>query len=141
MKPWIIAPILIALDQVTKYMARGELVENTIELFSGVRLHLAFNKGFAFSLPAPQLILILLALGVSGFLVYWTRSKERTVFEIWAAVLVTSGAMGNAIDRMLFSEVTDFFSFWNFPIFNVADICVSLGVAVLLLGELKTLKK
>lgn len=141
MKPWLLAPVLIILDQATKYFARVELSENTIELFSGVWLHLAFNKGFAFSLPAPQLILILLAIGVSGFLVYWSKDKERTSFELWAAVLVSAGAIGNAIDRILFSQVTDFFAFWSFPIFNVADICVSLGVAILLLGELKYLKK
>jgi signal peptidase II len=141
MKRWFFAPVFILLDQLTKYVARTELLENSIEFFSGVRLQLAFNKGFAFSLPAPQLILILLAIGVSGFLVFWSLKKERTRCERWAAVLLASGAIGNVIDRIFFSQVTDFFSFWSFPIFNVADVLVTLGVVALLIGELKALKK
>lgn len=141
MKLWILAPIFVAVDQFTKHLARLGLNEQSFEIFSGFRLRLAFNKGFAFSLPAPQVILILLAVAVSIFLVYWSRAKERTIFEKWAALLVASGAIGNAIDRILFSRVTDFLSFWNFPIFNVADILVSLGVAVLILGEIRISSK
>jgi signal peptidase II len=136
MKLWFLAPVLILLDQVTKYVARLELSGQTVDLFLGAKLHLTFNTGFAFSLPAPQLILIFLAIGVSGFLVFWSVNKERTRFEQWAAILVASGAIGNAIDRILFSQVTDFLSFWTFPVFNVADVLVTLGVVVLLWGEL-----
>ncbi len=136
MKLWLLAPVFIAFDQITKYVARAELFENTIPLFSDVRLQLAFNKGFAFSLPAPQLILIIIALAVSGFLFYWSSKKERSVYEKWAAVLLASGAIGNAIDRVFFGQVTDFFAFWSFPIFNVADILVTFGVVVLLWGEI-----
>ena len=139
MKLWLLAPVFILIDQVTKYVARLELADKTIDLFPGAKLHLTFNTGFAFSLPAPQLILIVLAVGVSGFLVFWSLKKERTRFEQWASVLVVSGAIGNAIDRLWFGQVTDFLSFWTFPIFNVADVLVTLGVVVLLLGELKNL--
>lgn len=139
MKPWLLAPILVLIDQLTKSLARTELLEASVQIFPGAHLRLAFNKGFAFSLPAPQIILILLAIGVSGFLVHWTSRPERTIFEKWAAVLVASGAIGNAIDRILVGQVTDFLAFWTFPIFNFADICVSLGVVILLIGELKNL--
>lgn len=139
MKLWLLAPVFIAIDQVTKYVARIELFENTISFFPGAQLQLAFNKGFAFSLPAPQVILVFIAVIVSGFLIYWSSKKERSIYEKWAAVLLTSGAIGNGIDRILFEQVTDFFSFWSFPIFNVADILVTLGVVVLLVGEIKNL--
>ena len=141
MKLWILAPVLVLLDQGTKLLARTELVEHTINLFSGVRFQLAFNKGFAFSLPAPQLILIILAILVSGFLIHWSLKKERSCYERWASVLIASGAIGNAIDRMLFSEVTDFIACWSFPVFNVADILVSVGVGVLLIGEIWELNR
>ena len=141
MKPWFFVPVFIFLDQFTKYVARIELLENTFALFPGAKLQLVFNKGFAFSLPAPQLILISLALGVSGFLIYWSSQKERTSYERWASVLLVSGAIGNAIDRIIFSEVTDFLSFWSFPIFNVADAFVTVGVVFLLWGELRTLNR
>lgn len=139
MKLWFIAPVFILLDQLTKYVARTELIENTLPLFGDVRLQLAFNKGFAFSLPAPQLILISLALLVSAFLIYWSFQKGRTHYEKWASLLLVSGAIGNAIDRIFFGEVTDFLAFWSFPIFNVADMLVTFGVVVLLWGELRTL--
>lgn len=141
MKLWFLAPVFILLDQLTKYVARTALLENTLSLFGDVRLQLAFNKGFAFSLPAPQLILISLAFLVSVFLIYWSFQKERTHCEKWASVLLVSGAIGNVIDRILFSEVTDFFAFWSFPIFNVADMLVTFGVVVLLWGEIKNLNR
>lgn len=121
-------------------MVRLELADKTINLFPGAKLYLTFNTGFAFSLPAPQLILIVLAVGVSGFLVFWSLQKERTRFEQWTSVLVVSGAMGNAIDRIFLGQVTDFLSFWNFPVFNVADMLVTFGIVVLLLGELQGVK-
>ncbi len=139
MKLWFLAPVFILLDQITKYVARLELAEKTFDLFPGAKLHLAFNTGFAFSLPAPQLILIGLAIAVSGFLVFWSVNKKRTRFEQWTAVLLASGAVGNAIDRIFFGRVTDFLSFWSFPIFNIADVLVTAGVVVLLIGELKNL--
>jgi signal peptidase II len=141
MKLWFFAPVFILLDQITKYAARLELADKTLDLFPGAKLHLAFNTGFAFSLPAPQLILIVLAIGVSGFLIFWSSRTERPVSEKWAAVLLTSGAIGNAIDRILFRSVTDFLSFWSFPIFNIADVLVTAGVVVLLVGELKGLRR
>ena len=141
MKPWLLAPVFIVFDQITKYVARAELFENTIPLFSDVRLQLVFNKGFAFSLPAPQLILIVLALSVSGFLIYWSTKKNRTLCEKWVSICIVSGAIGNVIDRIIFHEVTDFLAFWSFPIFNVADILVSVGVILLLFQEMKSMKK
>jgi signal peptidase II len=141
MKLWIFVPVFIAIDQLTKFWARTFLSENIISIFSDVRLQLAFNKGFAFSLPAPQLILVLFAIGVSGFLIYWSTKKERTLCEKWVAVLLVSGAIGNAIDRIIFHEVTDFLALWSFPIFNVADMLVSVGVVILLFQEMKSTKK
>ncbi len=141
MKLWILAPVFIAIDQITKFLARALLIEKAFPIFSDVRLQLAFNKGFAFSLPAPQLILIALALGVSGFLIYWSTKENRTLCEKWVSVFIVSGAIGNVIDRIIFHEVTDFLAFWSFPIFNVADVLVSVGVGLLLLQEIKSMKK
>ena len=48
--------------------------------------------------------------------------------------LTFSGALGNLIDRLTVGWVTDFISIWRFPVFNIADLCITLGVIVLLLG-------
>jgi signal peptidase II len=141
MKLWFLAPVFIIIDQLTKFLARTLLSEKVVSIFSDVRLQLAFNKGFAFSLPAPQLILILFAIGVSGFLIFWSIKKERTMYEKWTAVFLVSGAIGNVIDRIIFHEVTDFLAFWSFPIFNVADVLVTVGVVVLLSQEIKTMNE
>jgi len=49
-------------------------------------------------------------------------------------VLTFGGALGNLIDRLTIGWVTDYLSIWRFPVFNVADLCITLGVIVLLLG-------
>ena len=141
MKIWSWIPFFIILDQFTKIWARQSLVDRVIPLFSDVRLQLAVNKGFAFSLPAPQILLITLAIAVSFFLLYWSQKRDRSLWDKWGALLIISGAIGNVIDRIVFQTVTDFLAFWSFPVFNIADVCVSCGVILLLLGELKFFKK
>ncbi len=107
-----------------------------------LRLSLSMNPGIAFSLrlPSPwQEILILAALIAVG--VAAISSKPDRISGI-AFGMIFGGATANLVDRFLDGSVTDFIAVGTFPIFNIADACISIGVGLLLAENLwKTGKK
>ena len=93
------------------------------------------NLGIAFGIrfpPMMQSLLILLSLCLVVFLAY--RSKGSRLQQI-AFGLIIGGACGNLLDRALDGLVTDFIRVGSFPIFNIADSCITIG-AFLLLADL-----
>lgn len=133
--PFLIAAALLVADQVSKIWART--LDAPIEVIpQWLDLHLVFNPGFAFSLPAPRWILVGLAGVVSVVLVVMIVKKKFRPLAKWGAVLVIAGALGNAIDRALDGVVTDFVAVADFPVFNLADMWVTIGAALLILDEL-----
>ncbi len=100
-------------------------------LGSWARLELVQNPGIAFGLriPSPwQEILILVALAVMLFV----ARKSRTVLSQVGYGLIVGGALANVIDRLPDGFVTDYFAVGTFPIFNVPDSCITIGVALIL---------
>lgn len=132
---------LIFLDQFTKKMAVLHLKDKPpIVLIDGVfELHYLENRGAAFGiLQGQKTFLLLIGVLLLGILAcYYVRMPNTTRFLPLRIliVFVSAGAVGNMIDRCLFEYVIDFFYFKliDFPVFNVADIYVSLSVAVLVL--------
>ncbi|MCU0317212.1 MAG: signal peptidase II [Fimbriimonadaceae bacterium] len=137
--------ILVAADQALKYWAReaADWVEGrTIwAIWPGVfEFKLVFNKGIAFGMMqgggwlfAPVALLIAaVALGWS-----YRHSGEAKVKHIVAGVLA-AGAIGNLIDRVWKQKVTDMFWFRliDFPVFNIADVCISVAGISIFLGIL-----
>lgn len=132
--------ILLALDQFTKYLASAHLKDGTsIPLIKGVfQLQYLENKGAAFGLLQGQklwfvtITFLMLALMVLVYLRAPMEKKYRWIRIILS--LLTAGAIGNLIDRLRLEYVVDFFYFEliNFPIFNVADIYVTVGMGLLL---------
>ncbi len=127
---------LIVADQITKCWARVYLVNEPIEVFSFFHLIFVENDGIAFSIPASQFFLIPFTLIILGGLGWWMKTKQCSPLEITAFILIFAGAAGNLIDRILFGKVTDFLSFWSFPVFNLADSFISVGVGVYLYWDL-----
>ena len=131
--------LLLALDQFTKYLASTYLANgHSIVLIKGVfQLHYLENQGAAFGMLQGKklwfvaITLIMLLLMV---LVYFRTPFEKRYrwFRI-ILTLLTAGAIGNLIDRLRLNYVVDFFYFEliNFPIFNIADIYVTVGMALL----------
>ena len=136
-------PTIIALDVVTKRWALGALEGvRGAELFGGlVPLTLAYNKGAAFGMrigddsrwffvPVTVVALILLA-------VLYKQAAERDFLRIGSISFVVSGAVGNLYDRVRWDlGVVDFLGpidlgFWDFPIFNVADMAITCGAILL----------
>lgn len=131
---------LIILDQFTKYLAVSHLKNgSSIILIRDVfQLHYLENRGAAFGLLQGQKLWFVISTGfmlVFLILVYLrTPSEKRYHWIRFVLILLTAGAIGNLIDRLRLDYVIDFFYFEliDFPIFNVADIYVTAGMAVLI---------
>jgi len=137
--PIIITVVLILLDQGTKLWALQSLkpIQNMTVAEGFLDLTFVENRGVAFGMFSGQRWLILVLTGlIAGALVYFYRTlpkkKEYTPVR-FALLLVLSGAVGNIIDRVFRGYVVDFFefTFFEWPVFNVADIYVVAGVILL----------
>lgn len=132
--------LLLGIDQVVKYWAETSLRMNgEIQLWPGV-FHFVYveNRGAAFGMMQGKqtLFIIVTTLVLVGIVWYW-RQIPKNKTGLWmkiALILVISGAIGNLIDRIWLGYVRDmfYFSLIDFPVFNIADICVVVGVMLLI---------
>jgi signal peptidase II len=138
-----IAGTVIALDQWTKWLVRenlpfqGTWLPEWLEWLSPyARIVHWYNSGAAFGMfQNGNVVFMTLAFIVIGAIIYYYPHVESEDWTLKAAMgLQLAGASGNLIDRLLMGKVTDFISVGSFPVFNVADSSISIGVAVLLLG-------
>lgn len=142
------AGILIA-DQATKFWILGLLAQHPfgIEVTSFFNLTMVWNRGVSFGLfNSPDAAsyqrwgLTALAFGAAGGLFIWLWREPRLILAMGVG-MIAGGAVGNAIDRILYGAVADFFDFhlggWHWPAFNIADAAIVLGVAVLLYDSLR----
>jgi signal peptidase II len=137
----VLAAVLAAvvfLDQVSKALVR-ELMSppgTTIPLLGPVlRLTYVRNAGAAFGmLPGNKLMFVTIALLVmAGIAAYWYRVRPRRAVLVVALGLFAGGALGNLADRVSSGLVTDFIQVpFGFPVFNLADSCISVGVTMLM---------
>lgn len=124
---------MIAADQLVKFWVASNIALNTShELIPGIlSLTNIRNTGAAWSMFEGQqwffYIVTVIALAVVAFM--WRDSKNKPIYRLGLA-LILAGALGNFIDRVHQQYVTDMFQtdFINFPIFNVADMCLTVGV-------------
>lgn len=140
-RPWgigLLTACLIALDQWTKYLAVKFLKgQDPFVIWDGVfEFHYLENRGAAFGmLQGKQTFFIVIGIAVFAFAIYLFRnmSKEKRFIPIRLLIIaILAGAWGNMIDRICYSYVVDFFYFKliDFPIFNIADIYVSVATVV-----------
>jgi len=147
---YAVAAAIVALDQLTKGWIVGLIEKNNgpIQILPIFRLTLVENSGISFGLlhadtPSGRWILVLLALAIVAALAVWVRRMSRPVTAL-ALGFVMGGAIGNnLVDRVRFGAVVDFLDFHPlFPwVFNVADISINVGVALLLLDSFLLPKK
>jgi signal peptidase II len=140
---WIVASVALILDQITKYLilVNFENIGDTIPLWQGV-FHLTYvqNTGAAFSFfQGGASWLRWLSLVVSVALMVWAWVEKFSKIEQLAYGFILAGAFGNGIDRFLFGYVVDFFDFRliNFPVFNIADVCINIGIIFLIYATIK----
>lgn len=138
---WLIALAGLLLDQLTKTIVVRTLPEvgDTFPLWSGV-FHFTYvqNTGAAFSVFTNGAHwLRWLSLGVSlGLMALAWFGDRQMIWEQLGYGFILSGAMGNGVDRFLFGYVIDFLDFRliNFPVFNIADTCINIGIACLIIN-------
>ena len=133
------AAIVVALDQITKWMASARLeLGDPASLFGDfVRLTLVHNTGAAFGLfpgsRGPFIVISVIAIGVVLYLFF--KETHRSVLNRVLLGCILGGAIGNLIDRIRLGWVVDFidvgFGQTRWPVFNVADSAVTLGVVFL----------
>ena len=138
-----VAGVSVALDQWTKWWVRENieyagqwLPEGLLWLSPYARIVHWYNSGAAFGMfQNGNLVFTILAFVVIAAILYYYPSVEADDWTLKLAMgLQLGGAVGNLIDRLIMQKVTDFISIWTFPVFNIADASISVGVAVLLLG-------
>lgn len=136
---WIIVILSVIVDQTTKAAAREVLEESSMVLIPGVinLIHVE-NTGAAFSLGQGATLLfvaVAIAFVIVATLVVW-RTPDLPYGLVVTIGLVAGGGLGNMIDRIMGGSVTDFIAtaFIDFPVFNVADICVTVGVILSIAG-------
>ncbi|MBQ9557905.1 MAG: signal peptidase II [Clostridia bacterium] len=134
---FLLSAALVAADQITKALAVAYLKPvTTVPLIRDV-LHLTYreNTGAAFSiLSGFRWGFVILAVIVCGILIYFNASRKLDSKLFYASsILVVAGAIGNVIDRIATGAVVDFIDFRliDFPVFNFADICLTVGVALM----------
>jgi len=139
----LLAGAVVLLDQYTKHLVRtrlalGELWMPLEWLSPYARVVHWTNTGAAFGLfQNGGMVFTVLAIIVSAAIIYYYRDVERASWLIRLALgFQLGGALGNLVDRLTRGTVTDFISVGTFPVFNVADASISLGVTLLLIDML-----
>lgn len=95
-------------------------------------LQYSHNPGIAFGLRLPAGVQEIVIVAALVFVCMLARKSARSHISRTGFGLIVGGALGNVIDRVPDGVVTDFFQIGTFPIFNVADSCITVGVAFLL---------
>ena len=144
---WIfIIAVLIAIDQVTKYLTEAHLpLQQVVELVPTLSLYRTYNYGIAFSLFSGLngWPLNLLTFAIIGFVFWLWRGLEPGRWLSSAGfALIIGGALGNVIDRVRIGKVVDMILFhieslnFSFAVFNVADTFITVGAGIIILDEI-----
>ncbi len=144
MRKWLaLSGVIVAVDQFSKAAADAWLgLHAPVAVMPSVNLTLVYNPGAAFSLFSDaggwqRWALLAVAVAVCVFLYSWLQRLERN--EAWSAAAIAAiigGAVGNAVDRLIYGHVVDFidvyYGEYHWPAFNVADMAIMLGALALI---------
>ena len=141
--PFLFVPVFYLADQISKQVVLGTLPENTsYPVVPGVfYLTHVNNTGAAFGLfrGAGLLLIVVTFLSISLLFSYLLlKWKSVRPLEAWGWILVIGGALGNLHDRLLYRHVIDFLDFRIWPVFNIADTCICVGVFCVLWNVFRT---
>jgi signal peptidase II len=155
MRAFLIAASLAAgLDQLVKYFIKAhlKLYEIVWVVKDFFKITYIENSGVAFGMfggiphPAVRWILVgIISLASIGITVYWIKNRKQSLLYDLACGLILGGAIGNLIDRIRIGRITDFLEFGykniTFPVFNVADSAVTVGVSFFIIFVLNEGKR
>ena len=134
---WIIPLVIAAMDQWIKQGVRNLPAGQAFFRLPGLfELVPSTNTGAAFSLfSGNNMMLAILSVALlTSAAIFVQKAIRLTRFASVACLILLGGGIGNLIDRLLFGGVTDYIRilFFNFPVFNLADICITCSVFVLI---------
>ena len=141
---FFVSGVLIVMDQYTKLMVSLHIPLNySVKVVEGFFnfTHIR-NSGVAFGLFASQqseykalMFIAISTIAIIAILVIFHQTPKEKKMVQTGLILIFSGAIGNLIDRILHGEVIDFVDFFinrsHFPAFNIADSCITIGVALM----------
>ena len=142
-KSVILALFLIVYDQVIKVVIdKSFYVGKTMSIIPNVLLTKIHNDGAAWSLFAGKiLMLIIVALAALVFLFIWEKKFKYQRRTMIGFGFIYGGLIGNMIDRIRLGYVIDYikinFSFYNFPVFNFADVLIVVGFVLIFYALVK----
>jgi signal peptidase II len=135
-----VAALVVALDHMTKWLALRELTVRDVHVLGSLRLHLVYNNGTAFGLGSklsPFIALLAVAIVVA---LLGAGRRITGLAPTVAVAAIVGGAVGNLLDRVLRDgsgflggPVVDFVDLQWWPVFNVADMAITVGAVVLAL--------
>ncbi|MDR2493161.1 MAG: signal peptidase II [Coriobacteriales bacterium] len=134
-----ICATLLALDRLAKLAALEHLSTRPQPFLSPLLdVVLVFNKGASFGIFTGATYFLVGVAAVSSIciFVYIAGRRHHRPLMVVALAFIAAGALGNAVDRLLWGAVVDFFHFMfiDFPVFNVADCCITCGAALLIIA-------
>ena len=133
---------LAGCDQATKGCAEEHLAASSVTVVDDVfELTYTENHDVGFSLlrfiesdETRRSVILALVSTLSGLLVFWMwRRRREGLWPLVGIAILSAGAVGNLIDRILRGYVVDFLYLHHWPVFNVADVCVVVGAAMIIL--------
>ena len=128
----------VVADQVTKHIVSSQLaLDEEIAVIGPFSIHHVQNSGIAFGLfpDATVAVIVLTTVAVGWMLVFFARAGARHPVLPVALGLLLGGSISNLADRVRLGHVTDFLDVRYWPAFNIADVCIIVGV-VLLVGTM-----
>ena len=135
----IIAALIVIADFLTKYFIKSNIALG--DVFFSVPKLVDFtyvqNRGAAFSMfsgKVPVLSVVSIAFCIA-VIVYWIVKKPKNPLLRTAIAMMFAGALGNAVDRIFYGFVVDFIAvrFIDFPVFNIADMAITIGAALIII--------
>lgn len=136
---YIVAAVLIMMDQLTKWgiVQNFELYEEQVLIPGWFSLFYIQNTGAAWGIFAGRMWFFYIITAVVVLYLVYTFHKSKIQHKLagWSFAFILAGAIGNFIDRLMNGYVVDMFrfDFINFPIFNVADVCLVIGVGLMII--------
>lgn len=140
----VMAVLIVVLDQASKQWALGMFRGGErVEILPFLDFTLAWNRGVSFGFfgagGVPPWAFIIVALAISAFLGWLVWQAENRMQALGYAAII-GGAIGNVIDRGVHGAVVDFvlvyWGDWRFPVFNLADTTITLGVIIVIIDSL-----
>lgn len=146
----LISVLVIVADQISKYIIATNPALHSIVVIPGF-FHITYveNTGMAWSLLSGQQgLLSLIAAVAIGVMIWYLLTRKPDKLSVIGISLMIGGAVGNLIDRLVSGYVRDFLDFYiggyqgyDFPVFNIADSALTIGVVILFIAMLIEEKK